>query len=93
MMPKKTMATMIRFCAKGFATLPYRSSDSAIFIVVEGSGEMRVGERRFTLTPHDIVVVPGWMAYTLHATEDLVVFSYSDRVAQEKLGLFREQRM
>ena len=88
-----TMATMIRLLPKGFATQAYRASDSAIFIVVEGRGEIRVGAQHFTLTPHDIVVVPGWMAYTLHADEDLVVFSYSDRVAQEKLGLFREQRM
>ncbi len=88
-----TMATMIRLLPKGFATQAYRSSDSAIFIVVEGSGELRVGERHFPLTPHDVVVVPGWMAYTLHAQQDLVVFSYSDRVAQEKLGLFREQRL
>jgi gentisate 1,2-dioxygenase len=32
------------------------------------------------------------MSHTLHADDDLVVFSYSDRVAQEKLGIFREQR-
>jgi gentisate 1,2-dioxygenase len=32
------------------------------------------------------------MAYTLHAAADLVLFSYSDRVAQEKLGFWREQR-
>ena len=88
-----TMATMIRLLPRGFATRAYRSSDSAIFIVVEGSGELRVGQQHFALTPHDIVVVPGWMPYTLHAAEDLVVFSYSDRVAQEKLGFFREQRM
>ncbi len=87
-----TMATMIRLLPKGFATKAYRSSDSAIFIVAEGRGEMRVGERHFGLMPHDIVVVPGWMAYTIHAADDLVVFSYSDRVAQEKLGIFREQR-
>ena len=92
-----TMATMIRLLPQGFATQPYRGSDSTVFIVVEGRGEMRVGEQgvveqRFALTPHDVVVVPGWMAYTLHASEDLVLFSYSDRVAQEKLGLFREQR-
>ena len=61
--------------------------------MVEGCGELRVGEQHFAIVPHDIVVVPGWMAYTLHAAEDLVLFSYSDRVAQEKLGLFREQRM
>ena len=87
-----TMATMIRLLSAGSATQPYRSSDSAIFIVVEGRGEMRVGEQRFALTPHDVVVVPGWMAYTLHAADDLVLFSYSDRVAQEKLGFFRERR-
>ena len=63
-----------------------------MFVAVEGRGEIRVGEQRFVMAPHDIVVVPGWMAYTLHASDDLVLFSYSDRVAQEKLGFFREQR-
>ena len=28
----------------------------------------------------------------MHAEDDAVLFSYSDRVAQEKLGLFREWR-
>jgi gentisate 1,2-dioxygenase len=88
-----TMATMIRLLPRGFATLPYRGSDSTVFIVAEGRGELHVGGGRFALTPHDIAVVPGWMAYTLQAAEDLVLFSYSDRVAQEKLGLFREQRL
>ena len=87
-----TMATMIRLLPEGFATQSYRSSDSMVFVAVEGRGEIRVGERRFVMAPHDIVVVPGWMAYTLHASDDFVLFSYSDRVAQEKLGFFREQR-
>ena len=88
-----TMATMIRLLPKGFATKPYRSSDSMVFVAVEGRGEIRVGTQRFMLAPHDVVVVPGWIAYTLHASDDLVLFSYSDRVAQEKLGFFREQRL
>ena len=87
-----TIATMIRLLPRSWSTQPYRSSDSAVFICVEGTGELHVGSERFALTPHDIVVVPGWMAYTLHASEDLVLFSYSDRVAQEKLGFWREQR-
>jgi gentisate 1,2-dioxygenase len=33
------------------------------------------------------------MTYTLRANEDFVVFSFSDRAAQEKLGFFREQRL
>jgi gentisate 1,2-dioxygenase len=52
-----------------------------------------VGSQRLVLTPRDIAVVPGWMPYTLHADADLVLFSYSDRVAQEKLGFWREQRL
>ena len=88
-----TMATMIRLLPTGFATLPYRASDAMIFIAVEGRGAVRVGEQHFDLSPHDIVVVPGWMSHTLHADDDLVLFSYSDRAAQEKLGFFREQRL
>ena len=87
-----TLATMIRLLPRGFATRPYRGSDGTVFIVVEGQGELRVGAQRFELTPHDVAVVPGWLSHTLHADDDLVLFSYSDRVAQEKLGFFREQR-
>jgi gentisate 1,2-dioxygenase len=87
-----TMATMIRLLPQGFATQAYRSSDSMVFVGVEGHGAIQVGASRFELAPHDVVVVPGWMRYTLHASDDLVLFSYSDRVAQEKLGFFREQR-
>lgn len=87
-----TIATMIRLLPAGFSTSPYRSTDSTVFICVEGSGHVMVGDQRLEIQPHDIVVVPGWARYTLHAGDDLVLFSYSDRVAQEKLGLFREQR-
>ena len=87
-----TMATMIRLLPRGLATQPYRSSDSMVFVGVEGRGELHVGEQRLPIEPHDVLVVPGWMAYTLHAHDDLVLFSYSDRVAQEKLGFWREQR-
>jgi gentisate 1,2-dioxygenase len=64
-----------------------------VFVVVEGRGRLQMGDERFELAPHDVVVVPGWTKYTLHASDDLVLFSYSDRVAQEKLGFFREQRL
>ena len=38
-------------------------------------------------------LVPGWMSYTLSAVPDWVLFSFSDRAAQERLGFFREQRL
>ncbi|WER51003.1 gentisate 1,2-dioxygenase [Cupriavidus sp. WKF15] len=87
-----TIATMIRLLPSGFATLPYRATDSTVFVCVEGGGHVMVSNRRIDFAPHDVFVVPGWCRYTLHASQDLVLFAYSDRVAQEKLGLFREQR-
>ena len=88
-----TMATMARLLPAGFATRPYRSSDGMVFVVVEGEGSVEVAGHRFDLAPRDVFVVPGWMAYTLQATRELALFSFSDRVAQEKLGIFREQAL
>ncbi len=88
-----TIAAMIRHLPAGFASRPYRSSDGMVFACVEGNGAIQVGETRFEMQPHDIVVVPGWMAYTLHAQAPWTVFSYSDRAAQERLGFWREQRL
>jgi gentisate 1,2-dioxygenase len=64
-----------------------------VFVAVEGRGEIEVAGNKFDISPHDIFVVPGWLTHTLRASEDLVLFSYSDRAAQEKLGFFREQRL
>jgi gentisate 1,2-dioxygenase len=88
-----TMAAMIRLLPAGFATLPYRSSDGMVSIVVEGSGTLEAGGEKLELAPHDVCVVPGWVPYAFTAHEDLVIFSYSDRAAQEKLGFFREERL
>jgi gentisate 1,2-dioxygenase len=88
-----TMATMVRLLPKGFATRPYRSTDGTVFVVVEGRGHAEVEGRRFALAPRDVFVVPGWTPCTLEADGDLALFSFSDRAAQEKLGLFRERRL
>jgi gentisate 1,2-dioxygenase len=91
-----TIAAMARLLPAGFASAPYRSSDSMVFVVVEGAGAIDVAGAgagmRLDLAPHDIVVVPGWLTYTIRADDDLVLFSYSERAAQDRLGLFREQR-
>jgi gentisate 1,2-dioxygenase len=39
------------------------------------------------------VVGPAWQAYALHATEDCVLFSFSDRPVQRALGLWREEQL
>ncbi len=88
-----TIAPMIRLLPAGFTTRPYRSSDSMVFVGVEGAARLKAGEREFDLAPHDVAVVPGWMTCTLAAVDEAVIFSYSDRAAQERLGFFREQRL
>jgi gentisate 1,2-dioxygenase len=87
-----TMATFMQLLPKGFAGAPYRSTDGTVFVCIEGSGETRIGDQVLTWRPRDVVVVPAWARHTHHANEDAVLFSFSDRVVQEKLGLWREER-
>ena len=42
--------------------------------------------------PRDIFVVPSWKHVTHEATDESVLFSFSDRPVQEVLHLFREER-
>jgi len=87
-----TIGTFIQLLPKGFSTGPYRSTDGTVYVAVEGSGESRVGDRVFRWQPRDIFVAPSWMPVSHHAEDESVLFSYSDRPVQEKLGLWREQR-
>lgn len=87
-----TITTAMQLLPKGFASLPYKSTAGTIFSVVEGRGAVTVDDQRFVLGPRDLFVVPSWFSYRLEAETDLILFSYSDRVVQEKLDLFREVR-
>ena len=87
-----TIGAFIQLLPKGFPTRPYRSTDSTVYVVVEGTGETQIGDQILQWQPHDIFVVPSWATVSHHAESEAVLFSYSDRPVQEKLGLFREQR-
>src|SRR5271163_4008991 len=87
-----TIATFVQLLPSGFASLPYRATDGTVFVCVEGEGETRVGDTVLTWEPHDIFVVPSWASHTHHASRESVLFSFSDRAVQEKLGLWREAR-
>ncbi len=88
-----TIAAHLQLLPAGFGTASYRATDAAVFAVVEGSGETRIGgEAVFSWGPRDIFVVPSWHAVRHSARTDAVLFSFSDRVVQEKLGLWREDR-
>jgi gentisate 1,2-dioxygenase len=87
-----TIGTFMQLLPQGFAPTPYRATDGAIFACVEGRGRTRVGDRLIEWGPRDIFVVPSWHWHTHEPAEDAVLFSFSDRPVQAKLGLWREQR-
>jgi gentisate 1,2-dioxygenase len=74
----------------GFETAPMRSTDGIVMAVAEGRGEVTVGVSAFSLVPHDVVAIPAWSWRSFKARDDCFLFCFSDRAAQEKLGLFRE---
>ena len=87
-----TIGTFLQLLPAGFATRPYRSTDAAVFVCVEGEGETRVADAALSWGPRDIFVVPGWASHTHHAARETVLFSFSDRPVQQTLGLWRETR-
>jgi gentisate 1,2-dioxygenase len=87
-----TMAVFMQWLPKGFAGQRYRSTDGAVYCVVEGRGTASVGDARWLFQPHDVFVVPSWTFHQFTAETDCVLFSYTDRAAQEALGFWREEQ-
>jgi gentisate 1,2-dioxygenase len=87
-----TMSAAIQLLPVGFRTASYRSTDGTVFVAVEGRGRSQIGEASFDWAENDIFVAPSWASQQHHAQSEAVLFSFSDRAAQEKLGLWREQR-
>ena len=91
-----TISAFLQLLPKGFRTAVYQTTENTVFSPVEGTGRLIVGEgevrRTIAWKPRDIFAVPCWVPYSLEADGDAVLFSYSDRVAQQKLALWREER-
>jgi gentisate 1,2-dioxygenase len=87
-----TIAAFIQLLPAGFAGRPYRATDGTVYSVVEGKGRARIAGEAFEFGPLDAFVVPSWMPLELSAVEETVLFSFSDRPAQEAMGLWREKR-
>ena len=86
-----TMTTFIQRLAPG-ATTPCRATDATVFVCTEGAGQSRIGDETISWGPRDIFVAPSWAPVVHEVAEETVLFSYSDRAVQEKLGLWRERR-
>jgi gentisate 1,2-dioxygenase len=87
-----TMAQFLQLLPKDFKTSAVRSTDATVFVVTEGTGRTKIGAQTFTWAPKDIFIAPSWSWVGHEADSQAVLFSFSDRTAQQKLGLWREDR-
>jgi len=87
-----TMGASLQLLPKGFKGQNSRSTDGIIFVCAEGQGATRIDDETFEWSPGDVFVVPPWKRHAHSAGDDSVLFSISDRPAQELLGIWREER-
>jgi gentisate 1,2-dioxygenase len=85
-----TISAHVRSLPAGFETGVRRSTEGAIFTIVEGEGTLEIDGQSFEVAERDVVVVPTWKSARWSARSKLVLFCFSDRVTQEALGLYRE---
>ena len=97
--PMPTMGTFLQRLPRGFDGAPWRQTDGAVFSVVEGSGEVEIkaGENQpitnFKFGHRDHFVIPSWHQARLKSETGCVLFSFSDRPAQQALSIHREERL
>jgi gentisate 1,2-dioxygenase len=86
-----TFTTTIQLLPRGFRTTTFRSTAATVFTIVEGSGSISIGSKRFDWVAKDVIAIPSWQPFEFTADSEAVIFSFSDRVVQECLGIYREQ--
>lgn len=89
--PMPTIGTFLQLLPAGFRGTKYRCTDGTVYAAVEGTGRTRVGDTVLTWGPRDVFVVPSWAPVSHEADGEAVLFSFSDRPAQQALGIWREE--
>jgi gentisate 1,2-dioxygenase len=76
----------------GAETIPYRTTNNAIAVVVEGSGSSRVGNETFAWQPKDIFTMPhgNWTSHRCDCAS-ATLFMVTDREVLRRLDLLIEQ--
>ncbi|MBH68017.1 MAG: gentisate 1,2-dioxygenase [Rhodospirillaceae bacterium] len=87
-----TMAAFIQLLPAGFNGVRYQSTDSMVYVCVEGSGKTTLDDQELLWSEKDTFVIPSWMRHSHQANDDAILFSFSDRSIQQKCGLWKEFR-
>ena len=89
-----TMACWVQMIRPGARLKAHRHTGSAVYYVVQGSGETIIDGRCFVWERGDIITLPSWALHE-HAnrsTHDAaILFSIQDRPVLEALGLYQEE--
>lgn len=88
--PLATLGAWLQLLPAGFHGTPHASTDATVYCCAEGSGRSQVGDCSFSWQEHDVFVVPSWCPVSHEAGPESVLFSFSDRPAQQALGIWRE---
>ena len=94
-MPCQPWARSCSCCRKGFETQNYQVRQMPRSMsVLKVTGATQIGDRAALIGGHAISLScrAGNRCGTRLTSDDAVLFSYSDRPVQEKLGLWREER-
>ena len=90
--PMPTMSPFLQLLPAGFRGEPWRATDATVYCAVEGQGRTRIGAQTLEWREHDVFAIPSWQ-HASHETErEAVLFGFSDRAAQQALGLWREDQ-
>ncbi len=91
--PTPALANWMTYLPPGFTTAPIRSTDAQLVVAAEGAGEAVSGDESLRFRDKDTFVLPNWTWRRITAgPQGCILFVTSDRAAQEKLGLWREER-
>jgi gentisate 1,2-dioxygenase len=83
------MAAFMQLMPWGFEGANYCCIDSAVYSVVEGGGRVEAGDWSFVFGPRDVFIIPSWQPHQFSAKSDCLLFSFSDRAAQEAFGFWQ----
>lgn len=87
----RTMRLRVHHLNAGGSTLTDRAAENRILAVIDGEGEARIGDTRFSWRRGDVLVVPIWHWQQVSASTDSRWLEVSDYPVQHLLGLHRQE--
>ena len=85
------MSVFIQLLPLNFRGNKYRSTENVILNIAEGECSVHTETQVFNLKQHDIMVIPSWTSFSFSSKNESIIFSFSDKIALESLGFWREE--